>query len=153
MSDLGDIEGDRAPCERMRTILLVDDDDDFLMLVNRAIKSSRLDASVQCVEDGEQAIGYLSHQGKFLDETTFPPPSLVLLDLKMPRVTGFDALQWRSNRPELNETPFVVLSSSDLERDRKRASELGARNYLLKPMDLHGLIEMLDKLENLWSKL
>jgi DNA-binding response OmpR family regulator len=131
------------------TILLVDDDEAFKMLVERALNKSWVTASLQYVLDGEQAILYLSRQGRFQDETVYPFPSLVLLDLKMPRVNGFEVLQWKSKRTELRETPFVILSSSDLDGDKKRASELGARHYFMKPMDLSALDEIVARLEML----
>jgi CheY-like chemotaxis protein len=131
-------------------ILLVDDDGDFMLLVERALKKSRLGASLQYVLDGEEAISYLSRQGKFNDENTFPAPALVLLDLKMPRIGGFEVLQWKSSRPELSKIPFVVFSSSDLERDKKQAAELGARDYLAKPMVFSDLMEIVATLQKFW---
>lgn len=125
------------------TILLVDDDDAFKLLVEMAMQKSGLNASLQYVWDGEQAIEYLSYHRPF--------PSLVLLDLKMPRVDGFDVLRWKSQRPELNETPFVILSSSNLERDQTTASKLGAQYYLVKPAGLHELVEMVQSLDKFWS--
>ena len=142
---------DRTPRRMQSTILLVDDDDGFLALVQRAIRQSQLDASLQYVCDGEEAISYLSHQGRFKDQTAFPRPWLVLLDLHMPRVDGFEVLQWKLNHPELNKMPFVILSSSGLEKDKKRASELGARDYLMKPMELPRLLEMVENLDRFWT--
>lgn len=83
----------------------------------------------------------------YQDQEAFPAPALVLLDLKMPRVDGFELLQWKSSRLELSNTPFVVLSSSDLECDKKRAADLGAQDYLTKPMGLDRLVEMIENLE------
>ena len=129
------------------TILLVDDDDAFKMLIERAIQKSGLNVSLQYVGDGEEAILYLSHQGQFSDETAFPFPSLVLLDLKMPRMNGFEVLQWKLEQPQLNGTPFIVLSSSDFEKDKQRVSGLGARGFLTKPMGLLGLTELVESLD------
>lgn len=134
------------------TILLVDDDDGFKMLIEKAITKSRINASVKYVWDVEQAMSYLSRHGRFSNETAFPPPALVLLDLKMPRENGFELLKWKSEQPELKDMPFVVLSSSDLEKDKKRAAELGAQHYLMKPMGLPALIEMVQSLETFWRK-
>ena len=133
------------------TILLVDDDDDFKTLIEKAVTKGRVNASLQYVWDVEQAISYLSRQGRFSDETAFPAPSLVLLDLKMPRENGFELLKWKSEQPELSDTPFVVLSSSDLEKDKQRAAELGARHYVTKPMDLAELVEIVRNFEKFWS--
>lgn len=133
------------------TILLVDDDEAFTMLVNVAIRKSGVDADLRIARDGEEAVSYLSRQGKFSDETAFHVPSLVLLDLKMPRMDGFEVLEWRLDHPELNAMPFVILSSSDLESDRQRASELGAHGYLVKPMDLPGFAELVESLDKFWA--
>lgn len=134
------------------TILLVDDDDGFKTLIEKAITKGGVNASLQYVWDVEQAISYLSQKGHFSDETAFPAPSLVLLDLKMPRANGFELLKWKSEHPELRDTPFVVLSSSDLEIDKKQAAELGAQHYLMKPMDLSEMVEMVQNLEKFWSR-
>ena len=127
-------------------VVLVDDDDAFRYLVAYALRRSGLKASLQCVSDGEDAIHYLSRQGKFADDVSFPLPSVVLLDLKMPRITGFEVLEWRLKHPEFQQLPFVVLTSSDLERDRKRAAELRANSYFVKPMDAGGLVEILNSI-------
>ena len=120
----------------------MDDDDAFKLLIERAINKSGLEMSLHYVEDGEQAIRYLSPKDGFRDEKLFPFPSLVLLDLKMPRVSGFEVLQWASTRAELKNLPFVVLSSSALEKDKKQAMELGARHYFTKPMDMEGFVDI-----------
>ena len=106
-------------------VLLADDDDAFLYLVGYSFEKSALKASLQCVGDGEEIIEYLSRKGKFADETSFPLPSLVVVDLKMRWLTGFDVLQWRLQHPEFQKVPFIVLTSSDLEQDKERAEELG----------------------------
>jgi two-component system response regulator len=121
------------------TILLVDDDDCFKRLIERTISHSRLKLSLQYVWNGQEAMSYLSRSDNFKDEARHPFPSLVLLDLKMPCVNGFEVLQWRSTQPELKELPFVVLTSSDLQQDKDRALELGADHYFVKPMSLDEL--------------
>jgi DNA-binding response OmpR family regulator len=134
------------------TILLVDDDDSFKRLIERAIKNSRFKVSLQYVWNGGEAISYLSRDEKFKDEVKYPWPCAVLLDLKMPRVNGFDVLEWRLTRPELKEMPFVILTSSDLQQDRERALELGADHYFVKPMSLEELAAIIDVLEALCGK-
>lgn len=124
------------------TVLLVDDDEEFMMLVRYALRKSGLQAALQYVSDGEEAMDYLSRKDKFANETNYPFPSLVLLDLKMPHVGGFQVLEWKCSHPELSELLFLVLSSSALERDREKAASLGAHGYLVKPADMEGLILM-----------
>jgi CheY-like chemotaxis protein len=131
----------------LRAILLVDDDDGFMMLMRRAFQKSRPEASLEYVKDGEEAIQYLARVGQYNDDA-FPRPDLVLLDIKMPRVDGFEVLAWKRERPELQSIPFVVLSSSELQRDMDKAAELGARSYLIKPMDTEGLLKIVSSLED-----
>jgi CheY-like chemotaxis protein len=133
-------------------LLLVDDDEAFGILMAYALKKSGLNASLRYVNDGDEAIHYLSRMGKYSDEIEFPLPALVLVDLKMPRVTGFDLLEWRRGRPELQKIPFVVLSSSDLKIDIEKAHALGADSYLVKPMELPKLLKMVETLDQFWVK-
>jgi CheY-like chemotaxis protein len=133
-------------------LLLVDDDEAFGILMAYALKRSGLNASLRYVNDGDEAIQYLSRMAKYSDEVEFPLPALVLVDLKMPRVTGFELLQWKSGRPDLQKIPFVVFSSSDLQIDIEKASALGAFSYLVKPMDLPKLLKMVGTLDQFWVK-
>ena len=134
------------------TILLVDDDDCFKRLIERAINHSRFKVSLQYVWNGEEAISYLSRNEQFKDEIRYPMPSVVLLDLKMPCVNGFEVLQWRLNRPGLKEIPFAILTSSDLQQDKKRAFELSADHYFVKPMSLQELTAIIETLDTLCEK-
>lgn len=109
----------------MWTILIADDSVDDIFFLSRAFEQSGLDCSLVSVSDGNQAIAYLSKQ----------MPNLLILDLKMPKVGGFEVLQWIKNKPHLHNLPVVVLSSSYLEQDRKRARELGATDYMVKTAD------------------
>jgi CheY-like chemotaxis protein len=110
-------------------------------------KKAGVPFSIRLVGDGEQAIEYLSGEGKYTDRATYPFPKAILLDLKMPRRNGFEVLEWKEQQPELKSLPVVVWSSSNLEQDRRRALVLGAANYLCKPADYDGLIEIIRCLE------
>jgi CheY-like chemotaxis protein len=131
------------------TVLLVDDDDCLKRLIERTIARSQFKLSLQYVWNGQEAISYLSRNDKFQDEAQYPFPSLVLLDLKMPCVNGFDVLQWRSQHPKLKELPFVILTSSDLQQDRDRALALGADRYFVKPMSLEELNTIIETVDTL----
>ncbi len=132
----------------MPTVLLVDDDDEFMFLVERAFRKSGLQASLQYVSDGEHAIAYLSRANEFSDEAKNPFPALVLLDLKMRRIGGFDVLRWKLLQPGLSKLPFVILSSSGLQEDRDKATRLGAHSYLVKPFGFDGLVELVAALRS-----
>lgn len=112
--------------------LLVEDNEDDVYFMRRAFRNAGLQNRLQVVNNGEEALDYFEGRDKFGDRKQYPLPDLVFLDLKMPGLTGFDVL--RSLRKELKvSTPVAVLTSSPEEVDYKRARELGADCYLLKP--------------------
>jgi CheY-like chemotaxis protein len=132
------------------TLLLVDDNDDDLFALRRALKKAGVTNPQQVATDGQQAIDYLAGEGKFADRTQFPLPLLVFLDLKMPYRNGFDVLAWVREQPDLASLPVVVLTGSDELRDHQRASVLGARSYLVKPpqpADLRSIMESLESVQ------
>ncbi len=119
-------------------ILVADDSADDIFLLSHAFNQSGLDCSLATVRDGEEAIAYLCKE----------TPDLLLLDLKMPKVNGFDVLQWIRGRSNLCDLPVVVLSSSMLHVDRNRAMQLGATDYLVKTGDLKKLEAMFRSLHS-----
>jgi len=124
------------------TILLVEDEPDDVLLIKRAFEKARILNPIQVVSDGEQAMAYLSGEGKFEDRGKYPVPMLVVLDLKLPRRTGFEVLEWARGRPEIKKIPKVVLTSSKETRDINDAYDLGASSYLVKPVDFGSLLEV-----------
>jgi CheY-like chemotaxis protein len=114
-------------------LLLVDDDPEDLFLLQRALKKAGIDLPQRIATNGEQAITYLSGTGTFADREAFPIPQAVLLDLKMPFVSGFEVLEWIRARPQLSGVQVTVLTGSSIDRDRQRALDLGAKGYLIKP--------------------
>ena len=114
-------------------IMLAEDDDNDVFFMRRALQKSQLDIAIQVVSDGQQAVAYLSGEGKFNNRDQYPLPSVILLDLKMPFLDGFEVLAWTRTQPSLKGVPVAVLTSSAEERDRRRARELGARAYFVKP--------------------
>ena len=133
----------------MSIVLLVDDDDSLPLLLHLAIKRTGLPLELHCVCDGEKAVKYLSRKGEYEDHARHPFPSLVLLDLKMPRMTGFEVLEWKRTQPQLEHVPVVIWSSSSLQEDRERALQLGASSYFVKPMEASGFEELLKAIESL----
>ena len=124
-------------------LLLVDDDPDDIFLLQRALKKANLALPDRVVTNGEEAIHYLSGQGAFADRDAFPMPCAVFLDLKMPFVSGFEVLEWIRSKPQLASIPVFVLTGSSMERDRQRALELGAKEYLIKPPTPEVLLQLL----------
>lgn len=114
-------------------ILLAEDDPNDVFFMKRALAKAEVNFPHQVVKDGQEALDYLAGAGEYNDRVEFPLPSLVLLDLKMPFVNGFDVLAWIRSQPALKELPVFILTSSAEERDRQRAAELGAMAYFVKP--------------------
>lgn len=134
MDHLSKIEGDGTPPRR---ILVVEDSSDDLFFLRRALEKSGATMPVDVVIDGNQALSYL---GQALPPS--PPeaiPCLILLDLKLPRKSGFEILEWMRLQPAFEDTLKVILTGSQEERDVKRAFDLGADAYVPKPIEVEDL--------------
>jgi len=127
----------------MRTILLVDDSENDLILMNLAFKKAEFDCPLQMVCDGEEAIAYLEGDGNYVDRDKYPLPDLVLLDLNMPKKNGFEVLTWVRAQPALKRIPIMILTASIRTEDVELAYDLGANSFLVKPAAIEDLIEML----------
>jgi DNA-binding response OmpR family regulator len=99
---------------------------------------------------GQQVIEYLKGEGHFADRKLHPWPQLLLLDLKMPRVNGFDVLTWLQEHADLKKMPVVVLSSSDYPDDLETARKLGASDYRIKPSNPQQLVQFAIDMDKRW---
>jgi CheY-like chemotaxis protein len=131
-------------------ILLVEDNDDHVLLLRRAFKSLRMLNPLQVVRSGEEAIEYLGGIGRYLNRKEFPLPSLVLLDLKLKGIDGFDVLRWIRGQDGLRKLRVVVLSSSNLMSDVNEAYQLGANSFLTKPTDFEDLLQIMHAFQGYW---
>jgi CheY-like chemotaxis protein len=131
-------------------VLLVEDDPYDAKLIVRAVEKARILNPIQVVADGEAAIGYLGGQPPYDDRTQYPLPVLILLDLKLPKMDGFEVLRWKREHPLLRRIPLVVLTSSSLSADVGKAYDLGADSCLVKPVGTHQLIDLLKTVELYW---
>src|SRR6185436_1328860 len=120
-----------------RVILLAEDDPNDLLLIQRAFQKGAVDNPFFVVRNGEEAIAYLSGTEGFSNRTEFPLPDLFLLDLKMPKVDGFEVLQWIRQQPGFSNLVVVVLTTSSDVYDVNRAYKLGANSFLVKPQDFN----------------
>jgi CheY-like chemotaxis protein len=136
-----------------KSILLVEDDPNDVLLIERAFQKASMRNLLTVVRDGEQAISYLRGQGSFSDRAQFPLPFLVLLDLKMPGTDGFEVLQQVRSEPELKRLLIVVLTSSNFQADVDRAYELGANSYLVKPVEFDEMVHLIKRFEAYWSEI
>jgi CheY-like chemotaxis protein len=134
------------------TVLLVEDDLNDIFLVKRAFKMARIQNPLQVATDGQEAISYLRGEGKYGDRQTHPLPKLIVMDIKMPRKTGFEVLEWvkRDSKP-LRRIPIVIVSSSDNPADINRAYELGANAYMVKPMDFRAVEHLFASITHYWG--
>jgi CheY-like chemotaxis protein len=140
-----------TPRSMTPVILLVDDDNAWEFFLQRALMQSGVPASLQYVADGSECMEYLARKGAYQEESASPVPFVIILDLKMPGISGFRVLEWKREQPLLRSIPVVVFSSSDLEQDRKFALALGAVAYCDKPMNLKDLIPFVRSLEQYYS--
>jgi len=134
-------------------VLLVEDDPNDIVLTRRAFRKVELPEPIAIVEDGEQAVAYLGATGEFADRRAHPLPDLVLLDLKLPRMTGLEVLAWLRQQPSLQRLPVVVLTSSREISDVNRAYELGVNSYLSKPVTFDSLARIVSDLDRYWGEL
>jgi CheY-like chemotaxis protein len=131
-------------------ILLVEDMADDAMMVLRAFDSAALGSKIFVLKDGEEAIHYLSAQGQYADRKLYPLPDMILLDLKMPKVDGFDVLKWIRNQPKFKDLVVVVLTLSSQIRDVNRAYQLGANSFMVKPDEFTNVAAMTKLLRDYW---
>lgn len=132
------------------TILLVEDDHDDGLLIQRAFRKAKIANPIQVASDGDEAVAYLGGKARYGDRRRFPLPVLILLDLKLPRRSGFEVLEWLRSQPGLKRTPVVILTSSKETVDINRAYELGANSYLLKPVTFEALQEIMQAISLHW---
>lgn len=138
---------------RTKTVLLVDDGHDERLLFERAAKKAGASFNLQFAEDGEAGVAYLNGTGEYADRGRFPLPDLMVLDLNMPRMTGFEVLEWIRNHPHFRELPVIMFTASDHEKDVKRAFELMVNSYLVKPMSIAALVDTVRMIDDYWIKL
>ena len=133
------------------TVLLVEDDLNDIFLVKRAFKRANIPNPLQVVTDGVEAMHYLTGEGKYGDRQAHPLPQLIVMDIKMPRKTGFEVLEWIKGDGVLKRIPVVIVSSSDQPQDIDRAYELGANAYMVKPMDFHSVETLFQSITHYWG--
>jgi CheY-like chemotaxis protein len=132
------------------TILLVEDDPNDIFLMERAFAKLGYGASLKAVKDGEEAVDYLAGRGSYQDRGAHPLPGLVLLDLKLPKLSGFEVLAWMRRQPQFTNLPVGVLTSSKEKGDIYRAYSLGATSYMVKPTGFDDLQSMVKAIATYW---
>ena len=123
-------------------ILLVENNPDDILLITRAFQRAKVRRPIQKVKGGLDAIAYLKGEPRFVDRRKYPLPAVVLLDIKMPVMDGFEVLRWIRRDEKFSELCVVMLTSSDLIRDVNQAYQLGANSFLVKPLDFENAADL-----------
>jgi len=146
-----DMTRSRQPEEGV--VLLADDREDDVILVREGFAHAGLNNPIYVVRDGEETIQYLGGMEKYADREKFPIPDLLLLDLKMPRIDGFEVLAWIRSQPDINTLRVVVLTSSADVHDVNKAYRLGANSFLVKPMEFKDYSTLSRIMAKFWFEL
>jgi len=131
-------------------ILLVEDLRTDALLIQRALKKGGVINPIKLVRDGQEALDYLFQRGSYQDTENYLIPGLILLDLKLPKINGFEVLKQIKSTEKLQRIPVVVLTASDQSKDINSAYDAGANSYLVKPVTLAAFIEVATKIKLYW---
>jgi CheY-like chemotaxis protein len=130
--------------------LLVEDDEDQVILVRRAFRKANIINPLHVARSGQEAMVYLEGAGPYSNREEFPLPKLLLLDLKLPGISGFDVLRWVRQQPYLQTLRIVVLTASNEIRDVNLAYQLGAHSFLVKPVDFDDFVRLSQAIQGYW---
>ena len=133
------------------TLLIVEDNEDDIFFMERIFKQMGARCDLRFVRDGVEAVDYLSGKGRFGDRVKNPLPTIILLDLKMPRMNGFEVLEWMQKQPEIKLIPTIVVTSSSMQEDVTEAYRAGANAVMNKPVDKDSLLQMLKTFHLYWT--
>ena len=133
-----------------KPVLVVEDNSADVVLIRRAFEKVRLANPLQVVSHGDAAVDYLAGQGMYADRQRFPLPVLILLDLKLPRRSGIEVLQWLRAQQGLQHIPVAILTLSQQDHDVNAAYDIGVHSYLVKPVHLDGLLQLLKTTNLYW---
>ncbi len=131
-------------------IIVVEDSPYDAEMIVDALKIKGLAKKIMVLEDGALVLDYIFSKGRFKNNESKPNPKLILLDLKMPKVNGIEALKQLKSNPDTKHIPVVVLTSSKEEIDIKTAYKFGANSYIVKPVDFEGFEEAVGEVGNYW---
>jgi CheY-like chemotaxis protein len=130
-----------------KSILLVEDNPDQVLLAERALSKANVDGDLVVMTDGEQALAYLNSR------SDGELPHVVLLDLGLPGMGGLEVLQQIRNNPQTHNLPVVILSTSDEEADKRQGYAIGANSYILKPVEFKRFVHVVERFAEYWLDL
>lgn len=128
-----------------KTILYVEDEENDVLLLQLGMQKAGVSYPLQTVQDGQQAVAYLSGTGPYADRAQHPLPGLVLLDLNLPCLSGMKVLEWIREQPQFASLPVVMYTSSDHPNDVENARRLGVAEYVLKPSRVQHIADLTRK--------
>jgi CheY-like chemotaxis protein len=131
-------------------ILLVEDNQADVKIALRAFAGSKLKNEIYVVNDGEEALAFIFHEGKYQDKAKFPTPDLILLDIKMPKIDGFHVLETLKQNLEYGYIPVIMFTSSKNEEDIVKSYKKGAASYIAKPVDYEEFVKIVDEFNRYW---
>lgn len=137
----------------LQPILMVDDDPDDRIMVEKAFLKNRVSNPILFLSDGEELLNYLERRGPFASPEVSPRPGFILLDLNMPKIDGRKALGLLKTDPELRKIPVVVWTTSRSEEDIARCYSLGANSYITKPVNFDGLMSLMACIKTYWLEI
>jgi CheY-like chemotaxis protein len=136
-----------------KSLLLIEDDPNDVALFRRAARKAGLAVEILNAEDGDAAVRFLGDRAESSAENAIGLPWIVLLDLKMPKKSGLEVLEWLRGQPRLRRLPVIIFTSSRESSDIDRAYDLGANSYLVKPVSFDQLKEMVRNVNHYWLDL
>lgn len=139
--------------EKRAKILLVEDNQMDVVLTIDAFQEAKLKNKINVARNGREALDYLFGYDKYANRTLYPLPNLILLDLKMPGIDGFEVLRQIKTTDKLKRIPVIILTSSKEEGDRALSYDIGANSYLLKPISFDGFIDVVKRIDDYWFSL
>ncbi len=135
---------------KMVNVLLVEDDREDIEITTRAFKKGKIANPLYVVRDGEEAMEFLQHKGRYTDAAKAPRPGLILLDLNLPRLDGREVLKLLKTDPNLRRIPVVVLTTSSEEADVLGCYDQGANTYITKPVEFQGFLQAVITIGQYW---
>ncbi len=132
---------------KIAALLLVEDNPGDVMLFSKCLDDTKLPHRLHVTSDGEEALMFLEHGESFRDS---PRPDLIIMDLSIPKIDGFDLLQQVKQHPQLKRIPVIILTGSNAERDVSRSYDLHANCYITKPVELNEYTAMVKAIAQFW---
>ncbi|MFC1601109.1 response regulator [Candidatus Sumerlaeota bacterium] len=132
-------------------ILLVEDDENDILAVQRAFEKNSISNPLFVVQDGEEALAFLNHEKPYDDEKKYPLPDIILLDINMPKMNGLELLSVIKREERFKSVPVVVLTSSKREWDKIESYKLGVNSFMIKPVDFDKFSDAIVMINNYWS--